>query len=366
MPSTRPAAPRPPEWMATRRVLLGTAAGAAAMATMTSIRWGETSAASVTDAPFTRGKMTMPNDPLPSWNDGATKQAILDFVAAVTEEGGDQFVPEGDRIATFDNDGTLWVEHPLPVQGFFALDTVKRMAPEHPEWQDEQPFAAILSGDQAAMSQFSEHDLAAIIAATHAGMTTTAFAETARAWIASAKHPRFDQRFTACVYQPQLELLDFLRANGFQTFIVSGGGVDFMRTFAEETYGIPPGQVIGSSGQVKYEIENGTPVLIKEPQISSIDNREGKPINIHLHIGKPPILAFGNSDGDQQMLEYTGAGGGPRLCLLVHHDDAGREYAYDREDAVGKLDTAWDQAIEKGWTVVSMKDDWNRVFPFEE
>jgi hypothetical protein len=251
------------------------------------------------------------------------------------------------------------------VQGFFALDEIKLMAPEHPEWQTEHPFAAILSGDQAAMSKFTEHDLAAIIAATHAGMTTEQFAATARDWVSSARHPRFAQLFTACAYQAQLELLDYLRANGFQTFIVSGGGVDFMRTFAEETYGIPPAQIIGSSGQVKYELENGLPVLIKEPQISSIDNREGKPINIHLHIGKKPILAFGNSDGDQQMLEYTAAAG-PSLCLLVHHDDAEREYAYDRTDPIGKLDTAWDEAVEKGWVVVSMKWDWRRIFTFTD
>jgi phosphoglycolate phosphatase-like HAD superfamily hydrolase len=308
----------------------------------------------------------MDDDPLPSWNDGANKQAILDFVAAVTDEGSDQFTLTEDRIATFDNDGTLWVEHPLPPQAFFALDAIKRLAPEHPEWQTQQPFAAILARDRAAMSEFNEHDLAAIIAATHAGMTTTEFEALARAWIAAAKHPRFGRRFTECVYQPQLELLAYLRANGFQPFIVSGGGVDFMRTFAEATYGIPPGQVIGSSGQVRYAVVDGVPTLTKEAEIGSIDNNEGKPINIHLHIGKQPILTVGNSDGDRQMLEYTDAGDGPRLCLLVHHDDADREYAYYREDPIGKLDTAWDQAVVQGWIVVSVKNDWGRIFDFSD
>lgn len=308
----------------------------------------------------------MSDDPLPSWNDGPNKQAILDFVAAVTEQGGEQFVPQNDRIATFDNDGTLWVEQPMYSQGFFAFDEIKRMAPDHPEWQTEQPYAAILADDQAAISKFSEHDIAARIAATHAGMTTTAFDESARAWLSTAKHPHFHQLFTDCVYQPQIELLDFLRVNGFQTFIVSGGGIDFLRDFAEETYGIPPSQVVGSSGQVKYEQQDGQPVLIKEAKIGAIDDKDGKPINIHLHIGQKPILAFGNSDGDQQMLEYTDSGDGPRLMLIVHHDDAEREFAYDRDSSVGKLDTAWDEAVQKGWNVVSMKDDWKTIFAFPQ
>ena len=308
----------------------------------------------------------MTNDPLPSWNDRPNKQAILDFVAAVTEEGGDSFVPEHDRIATFDNDGCLWVEQPNYTQGFFAFDQIKTLAPQHPEWQTEQPYAAIISGDQAAIATFSEHDLAAIVAQTHAGMTTTAFDDRAHTWLATATHPRFDQLFTACIYQPQLELLDFLRGNGFQTFIVSGGGVDFLRNFAEESYGIPPSQVVGSSMQVSYELQDGKPVLIKEAKIGSIDDKEGKPVNIHLHIGQQPILAFGNSDGDKQMLEYTDSGDGPRLMLLVHHDDAEREYAYDRDSHIGKLDTAVTAAAAKGWTVVGMKDSWRRVFPFSD
>ncbi|HET7094288.1 MAG TPA: HAD family hydrolase, partial [Thermomicrobiales bacterium] len=244
-------------------------------------------------------------DPLPSWTDGPAKQAILDFAAAVTNEGGDRFVPAADRIATFDNDGTLWVEQPLYTQGVFAFDQLKALAADHPEWQTEQPYAAILRGDEQAMRAFTEHDLAAILAATHAGMTTDQFDQAAKAWLATATHPKFNQRFVACVYQPQLELLAYLRANDFLTFIVSGGGIDFLRNFAEETYGIPPSQVVGSSGQVKFEIQNGMPVLVKEPQIGSIDDKAGKPVNIHLHIGQKPILAFGNADGDQQMLEYT-------------------------------------------------------------
>ncbi len=306
----------------------------------------------------------MSDDPLPSWNDGSNKQAILDFVAAVSEEGGNQFVPEGERIATFDNDGTLWVEQPNYAQGFFALDQIKTLAPQHPEWQTEQPFAAILSGDEAAMQQFTEEDIGKIVAATHTGMTTDQFAERVEAWIATAKHPRYDRLFTETIYQPQLELLAYLRANGFQTFIVSGGGVDFLRTFVEGTYGIPPSQTVGSSAQVTYSMEEGTPTLTKQPKLNSIDDKDGKPINIHLHIGQKPILAFGNSDGDQQMLEYTDAGDGPRLMLLVHHDDAEREYAYDRDSSIGKLDIAWDEAVAKGWNVVSMKDDWGQIFPF--
>ena len=308
----------------------------------------------------------MTSDPLPSWNDGPNKRAILDFVAAVTEEGGGQFVPEGDRVATFDNDGTLWVEQPLYTQLLFAFDEIKRMAPEHPGWATEQPYAAILAGDQEAMSHFTEHDVAAIVAATHAGMTTDEFDAHVREWVAMAIHPRFGRPFTDLAYQPQLELLDYLRGNEFQTFIVSGGGVDFMRTLTDEVYGVPPAQVIGSSAKVTYAVENGTPILTKQPELNSYDDKEGKPVNIHLHIGKKPILAFGNSDGDQQMLEYTDAGDGPRLMLLVHHDDGDREYAYDRDSHIGKLDTAWDEAVAKGWNVVSMKDDWAQIFPFGE
>lgn len=305
-------------------------------------------------------------DPLPSWNDGAVKEAILAFVAAVTEEGGEQFVPARDRIATFDNDGTLWIEQPFYTQLFFALDQITKLAPRHPEWQTEPPYAAILAGDQATVKQFGEEELGQLLAATHTGMTTEAFDAQARAWARSAKSPRTHRLFIESVYQPQLELLAYLRANGFQTFIVSGGGVDLMRTFAEEVYGIPPDQVIGSSAKVKYSLENGKPTLTKLPELNSYDDKDGKPVNIHLHIGKTPLLACGNSDGDQQMLEYTTGGAGPRLGLIIHHDDAVREVAYDRESQVGRLDTAWDKAADAGWLVVSMKDDWAKVFPFDE
>lgn len=306
----------------------------------------------------------MQADPLPSWNAGANKQAILDFVAAVTEEGGAQFVPASDRIATFDNDGTLWIEQPGYAQGYFMLDQIKTLAPQHPEWATEQPYAAVLAGDQAAMKQFSEADLGKIAASAHAGMTTDEFDAQARAWASTAKNPLTKHRFIDSIYQPQLELLDYLRANGFQTFIVSGGGIDLMRTFAEEVYGVPPSQVVGSSAQVTFSLVDGVPTLTKLPKLNSFDDKDGKPVNIHLHIGQKPILAFGNSDGDQAMLEYTDSGDGPRLMLLVHHDDATREVAYDRESAIGTLDKAWDEAVARGWQVVSMKDDWGQIFSF--
>jgi phosphoglycolate phosphatase-like HAD superfamily hydrolase len=306
----------------------------------------------------------MADDPLPFWNDVANKQAILDFVATVTAQGGEQFVPEADRIAVFDNDGTLWTEQPNYAQGFFVLDQIKTLAPQHPEWQTEQPFAAILQGDQEAMKQFSEEDIGKLMAASHTGMTTDEFDALALAWAHTAKNPRTNHLFIESVYQPQLELLDYLRAIGFQTYIVSGGGIDLMRTFSDEVYGVPPGQVVGSSAKVKYSLEDGVPTLTKLPEVDSIDDHEGKPVNIHLHIGQKPILAFGNSDGDQQMLQYVTSREGLSLGLIVHHDDAEREVAYDRDSKIGNLDTAWDEAIEKGWIVVSMKDDWNRVFPF--
>jgi phosphoglycolate phosphatase-like HAD superfamily hydrolase len=308
----------------------------------------------------------MANDPLPSWNDGAAKHAILGFVAAVTKEGGDQFVPVEDRIATFDNDGTLWCEQPLYNQAVFAIDRIRALATDHPEWQQQQPFQAILTNDRDALAKLSKQELAAVITTTHAGMTTDEFAQVVQDWISTAKHPRFNRLYADCVYQPMVELLAYLRANGFQTWIVSGGGVDFMRVFAETVYGVPPAQVIGSSGKVQFELRDEQPVFVKLPELSSYDDKEGKPANIYLHVGRPPILAFGNSDGDQAMLEYTDSGDGPRLMLLVHHDDAAREYAYDRDSSIGKLDTALTAAAAKGWTVVGMKDDWNRIFPFSD
>lgn len=308
----------------------------------------------------------MQNDPLPSWNEGASKQAILDFVAAVTEEGGDQFVPEADRIATFDNDGTLWTEQPNYAQAFFILSQIKTLAPQHPEWATEQPYAAILAGDQAAMKQFTEEDLGKIVAAAHAGMTTTEFDEQGRAWAETAINPLTKHRFIESIYQPQLELMDYLRANGFRVYIVSGGGIDLMRTFSQDVYGVAPDNVVGSSGKVKYTLADGVPTLTKLPEVDSIDDKEGKPVNIHLHIGQKPILAFGNSDGDQAMLEYVTGGDGPSLGLIVHHDDAAREVAYDRDSKIGTLDTALDAASKWGWVVVSMKDDWGKVFPYAQ
>jgi phosphoglycolate phosphatase-like HAD superfamily hydrolase len=307
----------------------------------------------------------MADDPLPSWNDGPAKRAILDFVAAVTAEGGPDFVPARDRIAVFDNDGTLWTEQPMYAQAFFALAQIEALAPRHPEWATEQPFAAILAGDRDAMKRFTEEDLGKIVVAAHSGMTTDEFDAQALAWAHSATNPRTGRLFIESVYQPQQELMDYLRASGFSVYIVSGGGIDLMRTFAEEVYGVPPANVVGSSGKVAYTVENGAPTLTKLPEVNSIDDHEGKPVNIHLHIGQKPIFAFGNSDGDQQMLEYVTGGDGPSLGLIVHHDDAAREVAYDRNSKIGKLDTAWDEAAEQGWVVVSMKDDWNRVFPFD-
>jgi phosphoglycolate phosphatase-like HAD superfamily hydrolase len=308
----------------------------------------------------------MTYDSLPSWNDGPNKQAILDFVAVVTKEGGEHFVAEEDRIATFDNDGTLWCEQPLYNQAVFAIDRIRALAPSHPEWHAQQPFQAILANDREALAKLSKQELAAVITTTHAGMTTDEFAQIVQDWIATAKHPRFDRLYMDCVYQPMIELLEYLRANGFQTWIVSGGGVDFMRVFAEAVYGVPPAQVIGSSGKVQFELREGQPVFVKLPELSSYDDKEGKPENIHLHIGRRPVLAFGNSDGDQAMLQYTDSGDGPRLMLLVHHDDAAREYAYDRDLSIGKLDTALTAAAAKDWTVVGMKDNWRRVFPFSD
>jgi hypothetical protein len=312
------------------------------------------------------GNSMVQGDPLPSWNEGASKQAILDFVAAVMEEGGEQFVPEDARIATFDNDGTLWTEQPMYAQAFFILDQIKTLAPQHPEWQTEQPYAAVLAGDREAMAKFSEADLGKLVAAAHSGMTTTEFDEQARAWAESAVNPLTKHRFIDSVYQPQLELLDYLRANGFRVFIVSGGGVDLMRVFSQDVYGVSPDMVVGSSGKVKFALEDGIPILTKLPELDSYDDKDGKPVNIHLHIGQKPILAFGNSDGDQAMLEYVTSGDGPSLGLIIHHDDAAREVAYDRDSRVGKLDTALAAAPDWGWIVVSMKDDWGKVFPFEE
>lgn len=306
-------------------------------------------------------------DPLPAWNDGAAKKAITEFVAKVTTPGSPDFVPVPERIATFDNDGTLWCEQPMYFQLFFALDRVKALAPSHPEWKTKEPFASLLKGDVKAALAGGEPAVFKIIAATHSGMTTEEFNQTVKDWVATAKHSIFKKPFTECVYQPMLELLAYLRANGFKTFIVSGGGIEFMRPWTESVYGIPPEQVVGSSGKVKYEVRDGQPVLVKLPEINFIDDKAGKPVGINQHIGRRPIAAFGNSDGDQQMLEYTQAGGGTRLLMLVHHDDQAREFEYGAKSHIGTFsDALMTEAKDKHWNVISMRDDWKHIFAFDE
>ncbi len=302
-------------------------------------------------------------DPLPSWNDSAPKQAIVAFVEKVTTAGSPDLVTPAERIAVFDNDGTLWSEQPIYFQLFFALDRIKELAPQHPEWKDKEPFASLLKGDVKAALAGGEHALAEIVMATHAGLTTEEFEKVVTDWIATAKHPKTGKLYTEMVYQPMLELLAYLRANGFKTFIVSGGGIEFMRPWAEKVYGIPPEQVIGSSGGLKYELRDGKPVLVKLPEIAHNDDKEGKPVGIQRHIGRRPIFAAGNSDGDLQMLQWTAAGSRPNFCLYVHHTDAEREWAYDRESHIGKLSKGLDEAAAKGWSVASMKDDWKVVYP---
>ena len=302
-------------------------------------------------------------DPLPSWNDGPTKQSIVDFVTKVTTEGAPEFVKPEDRIATFDNDGTLWIEQPMYNQFVFALDEVKAQANEHPEWKDKEPFKSVLAGDMKAVAAMGEKGMLEIVAATHSGMTTDQFDDTVKQWLETAKHPRFKVLYTDLVYQPMLELLSYLRANGFQTFIVSGGGVEFMRNFAEKSYGIPPQQVLGSSGQTQYQMWDASPVLVKLPKVLFIDDGPGKPVGINTFIGRRPIFAFGNSDGDKEMLEWAWACGKHCFAGLVHHTDAEREYAYDRDSHVGKLDKALTEAEGRGWTVVDMKNDWKTIFP---
>ncbi len=306
------------------------------------------------------------DDPLPSWRDGAGKQAIVGFVDKVTRADGPDFVPPVQRIATFDNDGTLWAEQPMYFQLFFALDRLKQMAPRHPQWKNNPTVQAALSGDPARLAKLGHKGLLEIVGLTHAGLTAPQMQELAKAWLKTARNPLREMLFIQMVYQPMLELLAYLRAHGFKTFIVSGGGVDFIRAFSQKVYGIPPEQVIGSSLKAKFELTGGKPSVIKLPQINSIDDGEGKPVNIELHIGQRPIMAVGNSDGDLAMLQWTAAGAGPRLMLLLHHDDAAREFAYDRESSVGRLDQALDQARRDGWTVVSMKDDFARVFPSDQ
>jgi phosphoglycolate phosphatase-like HAD superfamily hydrolase len=309
--------------------------------------------------------------PLASWNDGPARQAIVDFVHATTDRASPNYVQPQDRIATFDQDGTLWVEHPLYTQAMFALDRVRTLAPQHPEWKSQQPFMTVLSGDLGAMARFTEKDWTEIVGATHAGMTNEEFQAITKQWLETAQHPRFKRKYTELVYQPMLEVMDYLRTNGFRTYIVSGGGQEFMRVYAERIYGIPPEQVVGSSIVTKYEMKDGKPELMRLPKVFFIDDHDGKAVGINMFIGKRPYAAFGNSDGDRQMLEWTAAGAGVRLKMLVLHDDAVREYAYG--PAAGLPDTKlgaftpalYDEAKKNGWVVISMKNDWMRIFPFE-
>ncbi|WP_425375670.1 HAD family hydrolase [Rhizobium laguerreae] len=303
------------------------------------------------------------SDPLPSWNDTASKAAIVSFVEKVTGQGSPDFVPENERIAVFDNDGTLWVEHPMYTQLAFALDRVKALAPQHPEWKETQPFKAVLEGDMKTLGASGEKGLMELIMTTHAGMTSGDFQKVVTDWLASARDPKFKRPYTELVYQPMIELLAYLRANGFKTFIVSGGGIEFMRPWAEKVYGVPPEQVIGSSIKTEFRMQDDTPTLFRLPEINFIDDKAGKPVGINQQIGRRPIAAFGNSDGDLQMLQWTTMAGGPaRLGVLIHHTDAEREYAYDRDTEFGRLDKALDAASIAGWTVVDMKADWKQVF----
>ena len=305
------------------------------------------------------------SQPLASWNDTASKKSIIAFVEQVTKEGSPDFVPVAERIAVFDNDGTLWAEQPMYFQFLFALDRVKALAPQHPEWKTNEPFASLLKGDIKGALAGGQRVMLEIVMATHAGMTTAEFEQIVKDWVATAKHPTSKRAYTEMVYQPMVEVLTYLRANGFKTFIVSGGGIEFMRSWVEKVYGIPPEQVVGSSIKTKFELRDGKPVLVRLAEVNFIDDNVGKPVGIHQHIGRRPIAAFGNSDGDQQMLEWTTAGSGARFGLIVHHTDAEREWAYDRTSSIGRLDIAWDEARTKNWTVVDMKQDWKRVFPFE-
>jgi hypothetical protein len=314
-------------------------------------------------ARFTSAQAQVSGNWLPSWNDGPVKSSIANFVGRVTS--GPDFIPEDQRIATFDNDGTLWIEQPMYIQLAFALDRVKAMAPLNPDWKKKQPFRAVLEGDMKAVAASGERGLMQIIAATHAGMTTAEFEKITSDWIATARDPRWKRPYTELVYQPMLELLAYLRANGFKTFIVSGGGIEFMRPWTERIYGVPPQQVVGSSIKTRFEMRDGQPVLFRLPQVNFIDDKAGKPIGINEHIGRRPIAAFGNSDGDLEMLQWTTLSGGIRLGLIVHHTDAEREYAYDRKSEFGRLDKALDAAAINKWTVVDMKRDWKRIFPFD-
>ncbi|MEN8108695.1 MAG: HAD family hydrolase [Pseudomonadota bacterium] len=303
--------------------------------------------------------------PLPSWKAGPVKTGIINFVSAVTDATGPGYVPPAERIAVFDNDGTLWSEKPVYFQLLFAIERIKALAPQHPEWKTQQPFRAVLENDMDALADAGEKGLLQLVMASHAGNTTVEFSQIVTDWLATARHPRFKRPYTELVFQPMLELLDYLRANGFKTFIVSGGGIEFMRPWVEAVYGIPPEQVVGSSIKTQFEIRDGVPVLVRLPEVHFIDDKAGKPVGINEHIGRRPIAAFGNSDGDLQMLQWTAAGDGPRFMLIVHHTDAEREWAYDRDSHVGRLDKALAEAGKHGWTVVDMQRDWKQIYPAE-
>lgn len=316
--------------------------------------------------PAASGAEASAQDPLPSWNEGEAKQAIISFVEEVAAEDGPAFVPEADRIAVFDNDGNLWSEQPVYFQLLFAIDRVKAMAPQHPEWKIKQPFKAVLEGDMQTLASFGEHGLLELVMASHAGMTVDEFEAIVKNWIRTARHPRFDRPYTDLVYQPMLELLDYLRANQFKTFIVSGGGIEFMRPWVEEVYGIPKDQVVGSSIKTKFEIVDGEPQIIRLPEIDFIDDKAGKPVGIYRFIGRRPIFCSGNSDGDLQMMQWTAAGPGSRFMLYLHHTDSVREWAYDRESHIGRFDNGLDEAQKNGWAVISMAEDWKVVYPFDQ
>ena len=318
------------------------------------------------DEPNDRVDVEAFSDPLPSWKDNGTKARIVDFVRTVSDPDDPAFVEPEERVATFDNDGTLWVEQPIYPEFAFALHRVNDLAKVHPEWKNQQPFQAVIEGDLEALVASGSRGLAEIILASHTGMSAALFDTIVTEWVRDARHPKFEQPYTELAYQPQIELLRYLEANGFKTFIVSGGSVEFMRTFTEQVYGIPPERVVGSSIETRYEVQGGRPSLLRLPRVDFVDDKSGKPVGIHKHIGRRPILAFGNSDGDFEMLQWTTLGSaGARLGLLLHHDDAEREYAYDRASSVGKLDRALDEAAGSGWLIVSMKNDWNAVFPEE-
>ena len=311
-------------------------------------------------------------DRLPSWNDGKTKDSIIAFVTEVTKEGGPNYVRPEDRIATFDQDGTTWVSHPIYAQAVFALDRVKELAPQNPEWKDKEPFKSVINNDKSAIGKFSESDWEVIIAATHAGMSTEDFQKIVKQWLSKAKDPRWQKPYTNLVYQPMIEVMNYLRDNGFKTYIVTGGGQEFVRTYSEDIYGVPPEQVIGSSILTNYEYVDGKPVLQREPKVFFINDKTGKPIGINLFIGKRPYAAFGNSTGDREMLEWTQAGSGKRLMMLVYHDDKEREYAYGPAGGLPNTHVGtfsqelMDEANEKGWIVISMKNDWKRIFSFKK